>query len=183
MLAAMPRQLKRSHVVPMRRPRRPRRRLPRVSPILVMAPLAVFTAVFLWDGPPFAAAVPQATSAQSGDAETARFARCAGPVRETCVVDGDTFWYRGAKIRLADINAPETSEPACTAEARLGERATARLTTLLNQGPFSLEPIDRERDRYGRQLYTVTRGGESLGGALVEEGLAERWKGYRGSWC
>jgi micrococcal nuclease len=176
----MPRQPKRSQVIPMRRPPRRRGRLPRISPILVMAPLAAFTAVLLWDGPPFATGLPRA---RPDDTETAAFARCAGPVRTTCVIDGDTFWYRGAKIRLADINAPETSEPACAAEARLGERATARLTALLNQGPFSLEPVEREQDRYGRRLYTVTRGGESLGGALVSEGLAERWKGYRGSWC
>ena len=29
----------------------------------------------------------------------------------------------------------------------------------------------------------VTRDGESLGDALVREGLAETWQGRRGSWC
>ena len=36
---------------------------------------------------------------------------------------------------------------------------------------------------YGRLLRVVTRDGASLGETLVDEGLAEEWKGYRGSWC
>ena len=99
------------------------------------------------------------------------------------MVDGDTFWYRGEKIRIADINTPEVSEPSCAREAELGHKATRRLRELLNQGPFALEPIDRDHDQYGRSLRVVTRGGESLGDTLVSEGLAEEWKGYRGEWC
>jgi endonuclease YncB( thermonuclease family) len=145
-------------------------------------PLATFTAVFLWGGPPLALGfeVPRPTAM---DREAARFGLCNGPVRINCVVDGDTFWYRGEKIRIADINTPETSEPQCAYEAELGAQATDRLQALLNAGPFTLEPIDRDRDQYGRLLRTVTREGESVGGVLVEEGLAEGWKGYRGSWC
>lgn len=117
------------------------------------------------------------------DREAARFAGCSGPVRVSCVVDGDTFWYRGAKIRIADINAPEVSEPHCAAEARLGARATRRLAELLSAGAFTLEPADRLRDSYGRRLFTVTRGGASLGTQLEAEGLAEPWRGHRGDWC
>lgn len=142
---------------------------------LLIAILAALTAVH--DGSQSATLLP------SSDREAASFARCAGPVRVTCVVDGDTFWYRGAKIRVADINAPEVSEPRCAAEARLGARATTRLTALLNAGPFTLEPADRARDVYGRKLFTVTRGGASLGARLEAEGLAEHWRGYRRSWC
>ena len=29
------------------------------------------------------------------------------------MIDGDTIWLNGDKIRIADINTPETSEPAC----------------------------------------------------------------------
>lgn len=113
----------------------------------------------------------------------ATFALCAPGPRVTCVVDGDTFWYRGEKVRIADINTPEVSEPDCPAEAELGKQATERLTELLNQGPFRLEPVERDRDRYGRLLRTVTRGGQSLGDTLVAEGLAERWQDRRGDWC
>ena len=117
------------------------------------------------------------------DSEAARFSRCTGPARVTCVVDGDTIWYRGEKIRLADINAPEVSQPDCAAEAVLGERATRRLTELLNAGSFSLERDGRDSDRYGRTLRTITRHGASLGSTLEAEGLAEHWQGRRGDWC
>lgn len=32
---------------------------------------------------------------------------CAPGPRDNCVVDGDTFWRAGEKIRLADIATPE----------------------------------------------------------------------------
>jgi endonuclease YncB( thermonuclease family) len=124
-----------------------------------------------------------ATSAVMADHETARFGLCSGSGRVTCVVDGDTFWFRGQKIRIADINAPEVSHPGCAREAALGKAATGRLVALLNQGPFSLAGGKRDQDRYGRLLRTVTRSGASVGDALVREGLAEEWKGYRGNWC
>ena len=43
----------------------------------------------------------------------ASFALCAEGPRSTCVVDGDTFWLNGEKVRMADINAPETHGAAC----------------------------------------------------------------------
>ena len=120
----------------------------------------------------------------SADAEAAHFSPCTAATRVTCIVDGDTFWYRGAKIRIADINTPETHQPGCPREAALGAAATARLAELLNAGPFTLAPWpERYRDRYGRLLRTVTRRGESLGATLVREGLAEEWQGRRGGWC
>jgi endonuclease YncB( thermonuclease family) len=118
------------------------------------------------------------------DPERGAFAACRGAHRVTCIVDGDTIWYRGEKIRIADINAPELEHPSCAYEARLAQAATDRLTELLNAGAFSLAPWPQRRfDRYGRSLYVIERGGRSLGMELVREGLAERWKGYRGNWC
>jgi endonuclease YncB( thermonuclease family) len=113
----------------------------------------------------------------------AAFALCAPGPRNTCVVDGDTFWLQGEKIRIADINAPETHQAGCPAELELGEAAARRLIALLNRGPFELQPVERDRDRYGRLLRIVARHGQSIGGELVREGLAERWKGRRGDWC
>jgi micrococcal nuclease len=154
-----------------------------VSAIIVL-PLSAFSAVFFWGGGPKGMALPIAPGhVASVDRESARFGQCWGPARANCVVDGDTFWYRGEKFRIADINTPEVSDPDCAYEARLGERATLRLVELLNVGPFALESIDRDRDRYGRLLRVVSRGGRSLGDALVAEGLAERWQGRRGDWC
>lgn len=184
-----------AHVLPFRRRRRWTRasdygaaRAKRgggsVTPVMVMLPLAAFTAVFLWGGPPDGFALdlgaPRATAA---DPEAARFGLCGGGARYNCVIDGDTFWYRGEKVRIADINTPETGSPGCAHEAQLGAAATARLQALLNAGAFTLEPVDRDRDKYGRLLRTVTRDGASLGGVLVREGLAEEWQGYRSDWC
>lgn len=114
---------------------------------------------------------------------SAAFVLCGTDARITCVVDGDTFWLHGEKARIADINSPETSRPACHAEAVRGAAATRRLTTLLNQGPIELLAGPRDRDRYGRLLRIVARDGHSLGRQLVAEGLAERWQGRRKSWC
>jgi endonuclease YncB( thermonuclease family) len=99
------------------------------------------------------------------------------------VVDGDTFWANGEKVRLADINAPETHEAGCPVERTLGDRATRRLIALLNAGPFTLEIKGREVDRYGRALRVAKRGGRSIGQQLVAEGLAEPWRGRRSDWC
>lgn len=122
-------------------------------------------------------------NSESADSERAQFGICSGSGRVTCVVDGDTIWYRGDKIRLADINTPEISQPACAGEARLGAAARDRLADLLNAGAFSLETDGRAVDRYGRLLRVVTRNGESLGAVLVAEGLAEQWQGRRSGWC
>ncbi|WP_305097881.1 thermonuclease family protein [Croceibacterium aestuarii] len=202
------------------------------SPIMIMLPLAVFTAVFAWDwpsrdaGPTDLPAVTVAVTgeaprprgwdtspaeldaaqpdlaqltparapapagfAQGQDRERARFGLCNGRGRAggNCVIDGDTFWYAGEKIRVADINAPEVGSPGCPREAALGAQATTRFLALLNAGPFTLaanaDGTGRERDKYGRALRIVTRGGRSLGGTLVAEGLAEEWRGYRRDWC
>ena len=111
------------------------------------------------------------------------FALCPTGPRNTCVVDGDTFWLQGEKVRIADINAPETHSAGCAEEQALGDRVTVRLITLLNAGPFELATEGRSTDRYGRSLRVVRRGGQSLGGELVREGLAEPWRGRRSDWC
>lgn len=167
---------------PWRRAARYRRRA-RISPVFVMAPLAVFTAVFLWDSGPPGFAFGFATPRAGPDVESARFGKCAGRAGYSCVIDGDSLRYRGEQIRIADINAPEMGHPRCPREAELARAAEDRLRALLNAGPFTLERIDRDADRYGRSLRVITRDGQSIGEQLVREGLAERWKGYRGAWC
>lgn len=114
---------------------------------------------------------------------TRSFAPCAGRVRTTCIVDGDTFWLDGTKFRIADINTPEIGAPACPAEAALGQKATRRLAELLSAGPFELAPADRDEDRYGRKLRIIERDGQSIGRQLIAEGLAHEWHGRRESWC
>lgn len=120
------------------------------------------------------------------DAEAGWFVRCRGPLRYTCVVDGDTIHYKGETIRLAGFNTPEISEPACAQEKELGEQAANRLRELLNEGPFSLGKIylGPDRDGYDRQLRELTREGRNIGDRLIASGLAEQyWGGQRGNWC
>lgn len=118
------------------------------------------------------------------ETQTGRFDLCENGGGQDCVVDGDTFWLKGHKLRIADIDTPETHPPRCAREAALGERATLRLRQLLNAGPFALSTIDRDTDRYGRRLRIVLRDGQSIGDTLVAEGLARPYAGgHRDGWC
>lgn len=109
---------------------------------------------------------------------------CEGGHRQRCVVDGDTLWIDGQKVRIADIDTPEISEPKCASERTLGNQATQRLIDLINEGPFELKAWPgRDEDRYGRKLRVLIRDGRSLGDILVSEGLARTWSGRREPWC
>ena len=99
----------------------------------------------------------------------------------TCVVDGDTFWLGGEKIRIKNIDAPEISKPDCAAERRLGDVATRRLLTLLNAGSVTLKR--QGQDRFGRTLALVYVDGTDVGKVLISEGLAHLWGGSLRSWC
>ncbi|QTG17378.1 thermonuclease family protein (plasmid) [Agrobacterium tumefaciens] len=122
-------------------------------------------------------------SVPANDSLSGSFSICGDSRRVNCVVDGDTFWIQGEKIRVADIDTPELSPPRCAAERIKGEAAKARLRVLLSAGPFSMSAGLRDEDKYGRKLRTVTRNGQSLGEILVGEGLARRWDGARRGWC
>ncbi|MBX5084619.1 thermonuclease family protein [Rhizobium lentis] len=113
-----------------------------------------------------------------------RYTYCAGGAHNNCIVDGDTLWSNGVKIRVADIDTPEVSEPRCAAEKALGDRATARLLELVNAGQFQMQAWPgRDEDKYGRKLRVLVRHGRSLGDILVSEGLARTWTGRRQPWC
>ncbi|OYX04765.1 MAG: hypothetical protein B7Z15_17375 [Rhizobiales bacterium 32-66-8] len=105
---------------------------------------------------------------------------CDAGARVTCVVDGDTFWLRGEKIRISNIDAPEM-DAACDAELRLALVSMRRLGELLASGRLY---IRREGlDRNGRTLATIAIDGEDIGDQLVAEGLARTWTGRREPWC
>jgi endonuclease YncB( thermonuclease family) len=170
------------NVIPLRRSRRGGWR---ISPIVVALPLAVFTAVFTWDGGPpgFARIFHSVPTATTRDPESGYFGKCWGRQGETCVIDGDSLNYQGRQIRIADIDAPELGSPKCDAEFELGQQAETRLQQLLNQGPFRLVPVERSQDRYRRELFVLTRQGVSLGKVLEREGLAHPWVGHKLPWC
>lgn len=113
------------------------------------------------------------------DAQSIR--QCGADKRVTCVVDGDTLWLRGEKIRLSGIDAPELSEPRCRSERERAQRATDRLVTLMNG--HRIEIRRSGVDRYKRTLADIFVDGVDVGAVLVREGLARDWNGRRRPWC
>lgn len=164
---------------PRRKPYRHRRRFTRFHGLLAAIAVITFGTVYWglgqWE-------ISQRI--QIGDAVNITFGKCHNGSGFNCVIDGDTFRIHGQSIRVADIDTPETYKPRCADEAKLGAMATARIMALLNEGPFTLEPVPgRDHDRYDRLLRIVVRDGVSLGSILVSEGLARPWAGRRLPWC
>lgn len=136
------------------------------------------------DSAPETTTMPYKSGGRMTAPERVNFGICHRGGGRNCVVDGDTFWMNGVKIRIADIDTPETHPARCTREGELGAAATRRLQTLLSSGPVSLAPIDRDADRYGRKLRLVSVGTMAVGEMLIEEGLARRYEGgRRAGWC
>lgn len=101
-----------------------------------------------------------------------------GP-RHHCVVDGDTLWWQGEKIRIADIDAPEMNG-RCRAERALAIAARDRLAQLVNAGSVTIRRTGK--DRYGRTLARLSTRRGSIGEQLIAEGLASPWPKRR-DWC
>jgi len=110
-------------------------------------------------------------------------AKCGSGKRVTCVVDGDTFWLKGEKIRVQGYDTPETTTNICggNREVRLGHKATDRLTQLLNSGDVSVQR--NGKDWYGRTLADVYVDDVDVGDTLIAEGLARSWPDGREFWC
>lgn len=100
------------------------------------------------------------------------------------VVDGDTVRQGDVTYRLENIDAPETgARAACDREARLGRQATARARALVAEAGRIEVAGPGRRDRYGRLIARVAIDGDDLGERLVEEGLAQPWRGRKAQWC
>ena len=131
--------------------------------------------------------LPRASGARNdnarADAVRVAFGYCKWGGRTNCVVDGDTFYLNGDKVRIAGIDAPETHDYGCQSELALGNQATERLHGLLNSGAVTMTGIDRNRDRYGRLLRNVAVNGEDVGEAMVSAGVAREYGSGRRSWC
>tara|TARA_R110002124_G_scaffold287162_1_gene470884 strand:- start:43480 stop:44556 length:1077 start_codon:yes stop_codon:yes gene_type:complete len=118
------------------------------------------------------------------------------------IIDGDTVDIRGmtANMRLVGFNAPETWKPSCTAERRVGERATARLRQLVQNATAiefervacSCRPGTEGTDQcnFGRFCGSLFVDGQDVGHILIGEGLAVPYRCGRTScpprpqaWC
>jgi len=127
---------------------------------------------------------PAALASTVAPSITGGFGACKWGGGTNCVVDGDTIYLNGDKIRIAGIDAPETHDYGCASELDRGERAANRLQALLNSGgQVTLTSIDRDEDVYSRKLRNVAVGGADVGDTLIGEGLARAYGGGRKSWC
>jgi micrococcal nuclease len=114
---------------------------------------------------------------------SASFDYCKWGGGTNCVVDGDTFYLNGEKVRIAGIDAPETHDYRCESELALGNQATEKLHALLNSGAVTMTSIDRNRDVYGRLLRNVAVNGEDVGEAMIASGVAREYGSGRQTWC
>lgn len=160
-----------------RRARRASARSHRILPMRLV-PLALFVVAVA------ALSIVGKQNAATANVGLTTFQSCRGASQPNCVIDGDTIRHGGAKIRLADLNAPEISRAQCAAELHLGERTRHRLVELLNAGPFTVTKAGgRDEDNYGRKLRVIARDGRSVSDTLIAEGLARPWTGTRQNWC
>ncbi len=141
---------------------------------LVAAACAGFTVIIaeaFIPPPPVAATAPAEAIPYFGYCRTG-----GGP---NCVVDGDTFYIDGAKVRIAGIDAPDTHPPRCAREAQLGLAATGRLHALLNSGAVTVARSGNSDP----ELRIVRVDGADVGTAMARAGLARSFAGGPARWC
>ena len=109
--------------------------------------------------------------------------KCGSGPRETCVVDGDTIWLQGEKIRMHGYDTPEPTTGICGGEfeRQLAQQASNRLIALLNAGDVTIQRFGV--DRYDRTLAIIEVDGVDVGETLIAEGLARRWPDGPEFWC
>lgn len=107
----------------------------------------------------------------------------------TIIIDGDTIALpctgeisRGCaeRVRILNIDAPETRGAVCEAERMAGLEAKARLAALLRGQPVNIERCEgdtgRCADRYGRTLARLSTSTGDIGQALIASGHALPWQ-------
>jgi len=101
------------------------------------------------------------------------------------VTDGDTFRLEtGERIRIADIDAPESQpgQAKCSAELALGRAASGRARAMLAGRAVTFVRVGKS---YRRTVARVRIDRRNLADMLVEAGIAQRW--LRGTpkpdWC
>lgn len=101
------------------------------------------------------------------------------------VTDGDTFRLTsGERIRIADIDAPETrsGQAKCKRELLRGAAATQRARALLDHKSVTFERTGRS---YNRTVARVRLNGRDLGETLITMGIAKPWlrRQPKPDWC
>jgi endonuclease YncB( thermonuclease family) len=95
------------------------------------------------------------------------------------IVDGDTIWIGGTKIRLHGIDAPEMKQECHREDGtgyRCGEASTDALRVLVGVGSIRCE--GDTYDRYKRLIATCYSGTVNLNAELVRQGWALAYRRY-----
>lgn len=97
------------------------------------------------------------------------------------VIDGDTLEVQGQRVRLAYVDAPESSQTCgdpSGRQYRCGQAAAMALADFI--GPVAVRCTVTGRDRYGRYLGECFKGDHSLNAWLVRNGHAVAYRRYGG---
>jgi endonuclease YncB( thermonuclease family) len=89
------------------------------------------------------------------------------------IIDGDTLEMQGERVRILDIDAPESRQTCRRSDGvavPCGQVATAALAGLIGSRSATCDLF--ERDRYGRWLGRCSVGGDDVANWLALHGLA-----------
>jgi endonuclease YncB( thermonuclease family) len=84
-------------------------------------------------------------------------------IHRPLVIDGDTIYTKGLKIRIHGIDAPETGQIG-------GDAATAWLKSIVAKGPLTVEQTDT--DQYNRVVAKLFNSSGDIGRKMVQDGYA-----------
>jgi len=153
----------------------PFRRL--VFPAIIGISLGALAFAFVGNAGPLPFAEESAGSEQASGADSRGI--------RVRVIDGDTIEDRdtGERIRLENIDTPETGDRAqCRAEREAGAAAARAAREIVAGGAVTVRRTGRT-DQYGLTIGFVLVDGRDLGVTLMERGLARPWRGRREAWC
>ncbi len=89
------------------------------------------------------------------------------------IIDGDTITVRAGnqntKIRLAEIDAPERSQP-------WGNRSREKLASLIEGKTVTITP--QGTDRYDRMIAHISVSGQDVNAAMIKNGAAWAYRDY-----
>ena len=94
------------------------------------------------------------------------------------VVDGDTIFLNGKKIRFSGIDTPELKQTCMKGGEEVGCGMTAKMLLIKKIGNNTPECISEGKDAYKRTLAECFVNGESLSKFLVRSGYAFAYRKY-----
>jgi endonuclease YncB( thermonuclease family) len=94
------------------------------------------------------------------------------------IVDGDTIYLNGEKIRFTGIDTPELKQTCLKEGIKYPCGVTAKQILIVKIGSNNVECISEGKDQYKRTLAECFVAGESLSRYLVRSGYAFAYRKY-----